>query len=312
MKITTEAHGSFPTEKFLRESGPRIAFVNSDEFASYLRASQVSKNVLILAADDISEEAIPSWVQGLLKLPPALSYITKRHLWRHANSKGFPNAPMSLGDAMAVLNFYSDLEASGAEHLIISCEYGKSRSVTSASFIREHIQMSKSKYNLSYPNQWIKKMLELARDKQPSSVEVTERDLKKIERYKQARIEFFKELEAFGGVLHTKEVAELLGISDTAVVDQVNEDRLIGIVDGEHHEYLIPAFQFVGSKKLPHLEELLTALGEIGDVTACSWFLNPLFPDFGMPYEILKAGASEEQLKIMHRDAELFLTPTAS
>lgn len=312
MKITTEAHGSFPTQKSLASSGPRIAFVNSDDLATHLRASRAAKDVLILAADDISEDAIPSWIQALLKLPPALSSITKHHLWRGSLDKGFPSAPMSYGDAVAILDFFVELNRSGVDKLTISCEYGKSRSVTTASFLREHILFAARGQTQSYPNLWVKKMLELARERNPSSVELTDRDLAKIERYKLARVEFFKALEGFGGTLHAKEVAQMLDITETAVVGQVNSDRLIGLVSNESQEYLIPAFQFTGNQKLPHLEELLKALGEVSDVGACTWFLNEPFKGFGLPAQILKDGATEEQLQILLRDAGLYGTPVAS
>lgn len=253
MKITTEAHGAFPTPATLSSSGPRIAFVNSDDHASYLRASRVSKELLIIAADDISEEAISSWLQPLLKLPPSLSYVAKLHLWRGSRAKGFPSAPMAYGDAVAILSFFEELNAAGAEHLTISCEYGKSRSVTTAGFIREYIQFATRGQAQSYPNPWVKKMLELARERNPAVVDLTDRDLAKIERYKRARVDFFNALEEYGGTLHAKQVAEMLDITETAVVGQVNSDRLIGLVSNEHQGYLIPAFQFSGNEKLPYL-----------------------------------------------------------
>lgn len=166
MKITTEAHGAFPTMSNLAESGPRIAFLNSDDQCSYLRASMASKNVLILNADDISEDAIPGWLQKLLQLPPAISNITKHHMWRSSRKQGFPSSPMSYGDGVAILNFFRALRASGAEHLVISCEYGKSRSVTTASFLREHVLAESDKH--PYPNTWVRKMLHLAKEKNDS------------------------------------------------------------------------------------------------------------------------------------------------
>lgn len=134
----------------------------------------------------------------------------------------------------------------------------------------------------------------------------------RIERYKKARSEFFRSLDAFGGTLHTVEAARLLGITETALVDQVNEDRLIGIINSDEQEYLIPAFQFVGAEKLPHLEEILAYLGDVSDFAACSWFLNEPYEGFGRPAEVLRSGASDEQLKALRRDASLFLSPEAS
>lgn len=159
MKITTEAHGSFPNAASLPKNGPRIAFVNSDDKGTYLRATRISEDVLVLAADDISEESISRLWQSLLRLPGCLSYASRRYLWRQSKAKGFPSAPLCLADARALLAFVDDLERSGHQHLTISCEYGKSRSLTAANFIRSLAQDSEPVAPLSFPNQWIKKCL---------------------------------------------------------------------------------------------------------------------------------------------------------
>lgn len=127
-----------------------------------------SKNVLIINADDISEDAIPGWLQQLLSLPPAISNITKHHMWRGSRSKGFPISPMSYGDGLAIISFFQELRAAGAEHLMISCEYGKSRSVTTASFLREHLLNENCEQAHTYPNNWVKKMLILANERNPN------------------------------------------------------------------------------------------------------------------------------------------------
>lgn len=159
MNIKTEAHGSFPNAASLSKSGPRIAFVNSDDKGTYLRATRIAEDVLVLAADDISEESISLVWQSLLRLPGCLSYTSKRYLWRQSKARGFPSAPLCLGDARALLAFVDDLEKAGHQHLTISCEFGKSRSVTAANFIRSCAQGSEPEAPLPFPNQWVKKCL---------------------------------------------------------------------------------------------------------------------------------------------------------
>lgn len=141
---------------------------------------------------------------------------------------------------------------------------------------------------------------------------LSEREQAKLERRKKARLEFFAWLQTFGGMLHAKEVADMLGITETAVVGHVNSDRLIGLVSSEHQEYLIPAFQFVNGQKLPCLEELLRALGEVSDEGACTWFLNEPFDGFGLPAEILRQGPTDEQLRVLLRNASLYGTHSAA
>lgn len=162
MNITTEAHGAFPTEKSLRSSTPRIAFVNCDNTEHNLTATQVTPDLLIIAADDISEGATISWLSSLVRLPPSLSNLVKRQVWASSRRSGFPSAPMSLGDAIAILDFYEQLQERSVEHLIISCEYGKSRSVTTSRFLRGYMQDDAPAKLEPIPNTWVNQMLERA------------------------------------------------------------------------------------------------------------------------------------------------------
>lgn len=135
------------------------------------------------------------------------------------------------------------------------------------------------------------------------TTQMSAREDAKHERRKQARQQFFSSLQEFGGVLNAKEVAEMLKITETAVVGHVNSDRLIGLASSEHQEYLIPAFQFLDSRKLPYLEELLRALGEVSDDGACTWFLNEPFENFGRPADVLRGLPTDEQINTLLNDA---------
>lgn len=165
MKITTMAHGSFPTINDLKREVPRIAFVNSDEKSSFLKAELVDENLLIIAADDIDVFAIPAWQRGFLVLPATLSYRVKKYIWSSSKKEGFPSAPMAIGDAEAILGFIENLKASGAQTLTISCEYGKSRSVTAARYIQNAIFGAPAHSDL-VPNAWVAYILGVAHLKQ--------------------------------------------------------------------------------------------------------------------------------------------------
>jgi hypothetical protein len=145
----------------------------------------------------------------------------------------------------------------------------------------------------------------------------TEREATKIAKRNQARVDFMEMLDSVGGAATVEEVAALLGSTPTSVVGQVNSGRLIGIVDGPHQSYVIPMFQFDVSSKLKHLEEILAALGDVSAVAACTWFLNPLYDQASdskkfLPYTMLKAGVTEDELRTLIRDASLYGTPMPS
>lgn len=143
----------------------------------------------------------------------------------------------------------------------------------------------------------------------------SDREAAKLAKRKQAFEVFIDEFEHYGGLATVDEVASLLNTTPTSVVGQVNSGRLIGIVDRPRQSYTIPMFQFDVSTKLKHLEEILAALGDISGVAACTWFLNPMEMTGAtskMPYAMLRAGLSQEELDEVLRDAKCFGTSAAS
>lgn len=165
IKLTTKAHGAFPTVQSLISDIPRIAFVNSDEKGTYIEPQLIDNKLLIVGADDIDVLSIPAWTRGFLVLPAYLSYRVKRYSHSQAKSSSFPCAPMSIGDATQIVDFYRTLEEEGATELVISCEYGKSRSVTTANFIKNKLQANVDQDPLSIPNAWVDYLLNFAKSK---------------------------------------------------------------------------------------------------------------------------------------------------
>ncbi|WP_095113018.1 hypothetical protein [Pseudomonas sp. Irchel 3H7] len=139
------------------------------------------------------------------------------------------------------------------------------------------------------------------------------RETRKQARRVAAKIEFFEQLREFGGVLKTQDVTNILGLTRQSVNNHVKKGMLIALQEGT--DYLYPAFQFVGDKKLPHLEEVLGLLKDVSAEAQCTFFLNPIaFANerVELPYVVLKNGASEQQLNTIKREAALFMTSTSA
>jgi hypothetical protein len=100
------------------------------------------------------------------------------------------------------------------------------------------------------------------------------REGRKLLRRSEARIKFLESLEQFGGLLKTKAVAELLGMTRQSVNNHVAKGTLISVGDG--HDHLFPAFQFTDKGKIPYLEEVISRLRPASPEMICSFFLNPI------------------------------------
>jgi len=139
------------------------------------------------------------------------------------------------------------------------------------------------------------------------------REQRKLARRTAARVEFLANLKDFGGIFKAKKVGELLGVSRQTVNNHIVAGKLIAIKEG--NDYLIPGFQFTEKGKLEHLEQVLQSLQGASAEAKCTFFLNPISLAGGvhaLPYELMKNGCSEEQLFLISREAELFLSATAS
>jgi len=103
-------------------------------------------------------------------------------------------------------------------------------------------------------------------------------------------------LDQIGPLLTPREVSDRLGVSVTTVNNWRRRDKLLG-VRFEHHQYLYPAWQFVGSPAdghsgvLHHLDEVVLSLGEIHPWEKARFLLapEPLFRGL-TPLEIIHHG----------------------
>lgn len=139
------------------------------------------------------------------------------------------------------------------------------------------------------------------------------REARKLARRAAAKIEFLDGLEKHGGILKTQAVAKLLQVSRQTVNNHVQKGKLLVIQEG--NDYCYPAFQFTEAGKLPYLEEVLAALGDKSAESICTFFLNPIAVgdgEQGLPYTLLKQGASESVVRDILREARLYMSGTPS
>lgn len=164
MKISTCGHGAFPDLKSLAHAGPRIAFVNGDSRQFAARGTHEVGDLLIVVADDINRSQISYFARIMLALPATISSRYKRYLLRGSAVSGYPSVPMAIDDAVTILEYFERARANRATELVISCEYGKSRSVTVARMIEAYM-MGFDITKDGVPNAWVGWLLHVAMTK---------------------------------------------------------------------------------------------------------------------------------------------------
>ena len=138
INIKTESHGLCPSFPATSMDTPRIAFV--EPVAGRQPVPIREGGLLIVPASDLSLEAVRGeWYSPLLGLgEPFCSWAKSYALKRSIRQGEYPNCPLSLTDAKVVLAFFEELRRAGCKELTISCEYGKSRSVTTANVLNSY------------------------------------------------------------------------------------------------------------------------------------------------------------------------------
>lgn len=168
MLIRTCAHGLNPGIDDLSGPYPRIAFVSASK--TMIVPQQVNPKLLLVGADDISMAAIPKMAQWALQLPAPFSNTFKRLYLHQSADSGYPAAPMAIEDALKIIAFIDLHQRIRSQELIISCEYGKSRSVTLAGMLGS-IMAFRSASEPRTPNAWVKHLMQVAMHKQSEVVE---------------------------------------------------------------------------------------------------------------------------------------------
>jgi len=165
--ITTESHGCSPSFVASEQSHPRIAFIEPSEATPPSPIVSPGK-LLVISASDLDTNIIAeAWYALLLLRGPRLSNWAKSHALKRSIKAGeFPNCPMSLPDAEAILRFFEHLRVNNCRELTISCEYGKSRSVTTAQFLDRLQRGSTLPTELEAKNGYINRLLRLAEMKE--------------------------------------------------------------------------------------------------------------------------------------------------
>mgnify|MGYP003589414328 FL=1 len=102
------------------------------------------ENCLELFFDDLGESQISFLDKWIIKLN--LKFKTS-------------NNPLNLDQAKQIIKF---IEKNNGKDFVIHCEYGRSRSVAVALYLKEYFQyeiMNKTKEELSHPNTWVSLLL---------------------------------------------------------------------------------------------------------------------------------------------------------
>jgi len=167
MLIRTCAHGMNPSIGDLTEACPRIAFVSAT--SKLIVPRMVTARLLVVGADDISMSAIPKLAQWALQLPAPLSNSFKRLYLHQSAGSGYPAAPMAIEDGLKILEFIDMHQRLRSQELMISCEYGKSRSVTLAGVLGS-IMAFRTADEPRTPNAWVKQVMDNAMSKQSEMV----------------------------------------------------------------------------------------------------------------------------------------------
>lgn len=134
--ISTEAHGLNPVFSPPEPGHARIAFIEPVPRKSVLPEMRFDDNLLIIKATDVDYAQFGLFTQIGLSLGFSLDTFYKRFFLANNRSGAYPCAPMSLTDALAIVDFTEYAVKRGINHITISCEFGKSRSVSTANVMR--------------------------------------------------------------------------------------------------------------------------------------------------------------------------------
>lgn len=92
-----------------------------------------------------------------------------------------------------------------------------------------------------------------------------------------SREEFIKRIDNVCGVLTIEEVSEKLGKSESEVLSDVENNKVLAIKD--ENGFAFPAFQVVDGNILEGMEEILNSFDNVSVEGKCTFFLNPLLPN---------------------------------
>lgn len=108
-------------------------------------------------------------------------------------------------------------------------------------------------------------------------VEMSPRELRKIARLNDGEEKFAARLKELGGTCGATAAAGILKVKRQTVDNRQKANKLLSVKIGSQTKY--PIFQFNGDKTVDGLEEILSLLGDISDVTKISFFTGLYFFD---------------------------------
>lgn len=131
-----------------------IRIHNSWDKDWYDNASNKQNPCIELFFDDLSINNL-TWIEKKVANHPQWKKVLKYNPWNKQN----PSYPMDLDQAKLLIDF---IKTHASRDFIIHCQYGKSRSVAVAVFIKNHfdgIIENKTEEELQHANTWVLEML---------------------------------------------------------------------------------------------------------------------------------------------------------
>jgi hypothetical protein len=161
------------------------------------------------------------------------------------------------------------------------------------SLVGEH---APSKADSTPKQRFVKIGLQKSKQIRSGAFRLTEETAKRLRAIERGRKMMERDLQAAGGTLSTREVADHLEISPQAVNKQRQTGKLLAVTDPEGH-FRFPAFQFTRPQVRQHLQAVLTRLDEDSPFVKLNWLLNLDSRLGAAPVDLLDRGDVEPVLK---------------
>ncbi|MFA8091448.1 DNA-binding protein [Klebsiella oxytoca] len=145
-------------------------------------------------------------------------------------------------------------------------------------------------------------------------VRIADYEVRKPGRHSDNLAEFYKSLQALGGVLKVNEVAEILGVTCQAVIVRIRKNQLLAFK--QNGKFILPAFQFINSGLIPGFKEIMQAFEEdTHPMLRLGILKTPIHLDNDViktPIQIMLDGAEPNELKLAMRAARLLANHVAN
>ncbi len=135
----------------------------------------------------------------------------------------------------------------------------------------------------------------------------------KIEILNEGAVKFAENLKRLGGTCKPSEAAAILGCERQTINNRLKANKLLSVKNGT--QSVLPMFQFDGDQVVDGLEELLSILADLDEVTKISFLTSMYFfddePDLNVIEVLKKYGRTDNRMAAIRRQAKMFGDQTA-